>query len=376
MPKRWIRGARAAWAALALAFVLGASERRALAEASPVDAGAADANAQATSETARRLVRAAQERGGSYRAEVGRQLEAMGDVAVPALIEAKGPDFPLDVRRWAVAVLESMNKKIPGEAIQTKDNRLLAEVLRAYGKTRDLDAVGVVFAFANVDRNDVRSAAREAIRQYGDGAISKLRETYTNLKSRPPKDTWSTAELTDELFKLMDGVRLREVYLQLDDALKKASAAGDEPAQLEPLVTQLDQVLARQPLLDRRAEAAPVYARFARALDETDPARALAYYRKAERLDPEGPEKDRVRSAVAYLEAKELATHGVVDVEGFRRAVELDPQNARAQDEIARIEGHERAEKQRARLWLFGGVAGLVFVSAMILFVRVRLRAA
>ena len=307
---------------------------------------------------------------------MGRQLEAMGDVAVPALIEAKGPDFPLDVRRWAVAVLESMNKKIPGEAIQTKDNRLLAEVLRAYGKTRDLDAVGVVFAFANVDRNDVRSAAREAIRQYGDGAISKLRETYTNLKSRPPKDTWSTAELTDELFKLMDGVRLREVYLQLDDALKKASAAGDEPAQLEPLVTQLDQVLARQPLLDRRAEAAPVYARFARALDETDPARALAYYRKAERLDPEGPEKDRVRSAVAYLEAKELATHGVVDVEGFRRAVELDPQNARAQDEIARIEGHERAEKQRARLWLFGGVAGLVFVSAMILFVRVRLRAA
>jgi tetratricopeptide (TPR) repeat protein len=353
--------------ALALILVSAAVSSAPSAHAQPaaqVDAG--------TAETARQLVRAAQERGPGYRAEAGRQLEALGDVAVPALIEAKGPDFPPEMRRWAVAVLEAMNKKIPGEAIQTKDNDLLAQVLLAYGKTRDLDAVGVVFAFANVDRTNVREASREAIRLYGDGAISKLRETYTNMQNRAPSDAWGAPELAKELFKVMDHSRLREVYTLLDDAITKGKQAGDDPAKLAQAAALFDQVLARQPLLDRRAEAVPLYVHYAHSLEDGDAPRALAYYRKAERLGPEGADKDRIASAILYLEAKEAAAHGVIDAEAFRRAAALDPRNEKARAELVRLDADEQAAKARVRHSVMMAVAALIVVSALILFVRPR----
>ena len=36
---------------------------------------------------------------------------------------------------------EAMGKRIPGDAVQTHDNQVLADVLHAYGVIHDLDAV-------------------------------------------------------------------------------------------------------------------------------------------------------------------------------------------------------------------------------------------
>ncbi|WP_394847213.1 hypothetical protein LZC95_07060 [Pendulispora brunnea] len=300
----------------------------------------------------------------SAREEAGRRLQEMGEVAVPALIEAKGRSNPLEVRKWAIAVLEAMNKKVPGEAVTTKDGALLAEVLRAYGKTRDLDALGAVFAFANSDRTPIREASREAIAEYGDAALPKLRETYTNLKSAPPPETWSTAELERELFRLMDHVRLRDLYTLFDEALAKAKA---EP---EAAVSQLDQVFARAPSFERRGEAVPIYVQYAQALESSDPARALDYYRKAERLAPGGSERDRISSAITWLEAHQLAGRGLVDRAALTRAIELDPENAHAKADLARLDEEAQSRARRLRWFVASAAAVIALATAALLFLR------
>ncbi|WP_394836868.1 hypothetical protein LVJ94_08160 [Pendulispora rubella] len=300
----------------------------------------------------------------SAREEAGRRLQEMGEVAVPALIEAKGRSNPLEVRKWAIAVLEAMNKKVPGEAVQTKDGALLAEVLRAYGKARDLDALGAVFAFANSDRTPIREASREAIAQFGDAALPKLRETYTNLKNAPAPETWGAAELERELFRLMDHARLRDLYTLFDEALAKAKS---EP---EAAVSQLDQVFARAPTFERRGEAVPIYVQYAQALAPSDPARALDYYRKAERLAPGGTERDRISSAITWLEAHRLAGRGLVDRAALMRAIELDPENAYAKADLARLDEESQSRSRRLHWFAASAAAVILLATAALLFLR------
>ncbi|WP_394822910.1 hypothetical protein [Pendulispora albinea] len=348
-------------------MVLAAQGARAQGPAPPAsDPGAplavlADAG---TSQAAHRIVATAMANS-AYREEAARLLQELGEVAVPALIEAKGRANPLETRKWAIAVLESMNKKVPGEAVQTKDAALLAEVLRAYGKTRDLDALGAIFAFANSDRTPVREAAREAIVQYGDSALSKLRETYTNLKNGPPPEGWGAPELARELFRLMDHARLRDLYALFDEALAKAK--GDTP---EAAVAALDQVFARAPSFERRGEAVPIYLRYAESLEATDPARALDYYRRAERLSPEGTERNRVTSAIATIEARGLAERGVLDREALRRALELHPDNEKAKAALERLDAEEQSRTHRLRMGIGIGAAIVALLAAILLFLH------
>ncbi len=58
--------------------------------------------------------------------------------------------------------LDVIGKTVPGEAVQTADNQVLADVLRAYGRARDADAARVIVSFANSDRVQVRDAVGRA----------------------------------------------------------------------------------------------------------------------------------------------------------------------------------------------------------------------
>ena len=315
-----------------------------------------------TTPAVRQLVKIAGDHGGVFRPEITRQTRALGDRALPALIETR-KDASADLRHWAYGQLEAMGKRIPGDAVQTHDNQVLADVLRAYGTIHDLDAVPVMLSFVSSDRLVVRSAARESLTAFGSDANWKLREAYSNLTGKSAPDAWTAAEVAKELFAAYDRVRLQEVYGLLEDGLAK-----EKDGKLDEAVAAFDKVLARQPMLDRRAETVPAYLAKAEQIEETDRVTAVALLRKAERLAPEGPRVSQVKAEIAYLEGEDLVARGVPDVEPFKRALVLEPTHAKARAELERMTS--TADDRQTRTRNIAAAAGclLLAVVALLLF--------
>jgi tetratricopeptide (TPR) repeat protein len=300
--------------------------------------------------------------------EVTNEIHALGEKAVAALIESR-KDPSGAVRHYAVAQQEAMQKRLPGEAVQTKSNQVLADVLRAYGLVRDMDAINVILAFVNSDRAQVRAAAREALAAFGQDAIWKLREAYTNLVGKSAPEQWTAAEVARELFAAYDKFRLQEVYSLLEDGLQK-----QREGKLEDAAAAFDKVLARQPLLDRRAEMVPVYVALAQQIEDSDRPRALALFRKALRLDPEGPRVTQIQSEIAYLDGMELLARGIADADAFRRALALDGGNKKAQVELERLESAAQIREERTRKWAAGGAVLALALAGVVLFGGARRR--
>jgi hypothetical protein len=313
-----------------------------------------------TTPAVRQLVLASSDAGGGFKPEIARIVMLLGERAVPALVEGRRD---ADQRAWASNMLDALGKRLPGDAVQTKDNQVLSDVLRAYGMTKDLDAIPVILSFVNSDRAQVRAAAREALAAYGQDAIWKLRESYAALTGKPANDAWTAKELAKELFEAYDKFRLQEVYALLDDGLAKQKAG-----QLEDAASAFDKVLARQPMLDRRADMVPGYLALAQSLEERDRPRALAYLRKALRLDETGPHAAEVESEVLYLEGEDLVARGIADGDIFRRAVTLDPGNARAQAELTRLETQADEKQSRTQRWAAAGAVFALAIAGIVLF--------
>lgn len=316
-----------------------------------------------TTTAARLLVKIAGQSAGAFRAEVTRQLPSLGDAALPALVEARR-DPAYDVRPWAANQLEAMGKRLPSDAVQTKDHQVLAEVLRAYASVKDLDALPVILSFVNADRVQVRTAAREAIGAFDQDAQWKLREAYANVANKPAAEGWTAAETAKELFATYDRMRLQEVYGLLDEGLDKERQGKHDEA-----IAAFDKVLARQPALDRRAEMAPAYLARAQRLAGVDRQAALGALLEAQRLAEGGPNAPRIEAELAYLQGEELASRGVIDVEPFQRALSLDPGHAKARAALDRLEAVSADRAYRVQ-WLAAAAATVVAILlATILFV-------
>jgi hypothetical protein len=309
-----------------------------------------------TTPAARQLVLLASEAGGVLRPELTRQMKAMGDRAVAALIEARR-DPSNETRTWASNLLDTMGRRTPGEAVQVKDNQALADVLGAYAGIKDLDALPVVLSFVSSDRAQVRAAARAATLAYGQDALWKLREAYAALMGDQAPEGISAVDLARKLFDAYDRFRLQEVY-----ALLAKGLAEQKDDKLTAAIADFDEVLARQPMLDRRAEMVPAYVVYGESLEPSDRPAALATLRKALRLDEAGPQSSHVRSEIEYLEGEDLLAHGIADTEPFEQALALDPQNAHARAELDRL--HVETESSRARGWRLAA-AGAVLVLAL-----------
>lgn len=310
-----------------------------------------------TTPAVRQLVKIAGDHNGAFRPEVTRQIKALGDRAVPALLETKKGASP-DVRQWAYTQLEGMGKRIAGDAVQTKDNQVLADVLHAFGLIRDLDSVPVVLSFVNADREKIRATARETIGMFGQDAIWKLREAYENVTGKPAPDGWTTADVSRELFAAYDRLRLQEVYGLLDQGL-----ADEKQGKLDEAVAAFDRVLARTPMLDRRVEMISAYVAHAQAREDADPAGATSTLRKALRLAPEGPRASQINAELAYLEGMQLLGRGIKDPETFKRALALDPGHAKARVELDRLETVHAEREDRTRLF---GMASAFFLALVL----------
>ncbi len=308
------------------------------------------------------MARFAPDRGWLLQIEVSRRIRALGDHAIAGLLLARRE---AGLRHFATTALETMGKRVAGDAVQTKDDQVLIDVLTAFGTMKDPDGLGVVFSFVTSDRPRVQKAAQASVEMYGDQALPRLRDAYANLKGKPAPSEWPAARLSAELWSALEADRLADVYALVDEGLKE-DAAG----KLDLAVASFDKALAKQPTIERRKEMVPVYVRYAQSLEDAEPDKAAAVYRKAKGLDPGGNHDAQIDGALAYLEGMALVGKGVPDKAPFERALELDPSNEKARAQIAKIDQTSSEHAHKAESYQWAAIAAAAFLALAILFVR------
>lgn len=297
-----------------------------------------------------------------FRFDVARRVRATGDRALPALILAKGGSSP-QLRGWAGAQLEAMGKRVPGDAVQTKSDDVLVEVLTAFGTVHDRDALPVTLAFTSSERKRIRDAARASVLTYDKDALPKLLEVYTSLAGHPPLGEVTAAKVAADLFALQDKQRMADLDALVDLGLQK-QAAGDNAGAVE----QFDRALAREPSLDRRKEMVPAFVARGDSLADSDPIAARQAYEEALTLDPETPRKGIVRGAIALLDAEALRAKGIDDRASWERVLESDPGNAKAREALERMDAAKTERQSRANEWAWGAAAALALICFLVLF--------
>ena len=299
--------------------------------------------------------------GDFLRIDTQRALARLGDRSVAALIEARR--HPAEkIARWAGRQLDMLGRAAPSQAAQIADPELLADVLRAYGRTHDLDAARIVVSFAGSERGQLRTAARQAIGMFGEASHWQLRDAYEDVMGkRAPRD-WSWERTARELFGELDKLRRAEVFERFE-AAEKAQKAGD----LEAMRRAYDDVLVRSPFFERADEMVGGYWEYGKRHADDRPADALLALVHAERLSRNTPAHDRIQSLLLTLEAERLLEQRIVDRALLQRAVELDPDNGRAKKALAELArpvatGDRKLRYYAAASILFAGLLGAAFV--------------
>jgi hypothetical protein len=293
------------------------------------------------------------------------QLEDLGDRAVPALIEARR--HPAEkIAKWSARELDTLGKAIPSETVQTNDLQVLGDVLRAYGRVRDPDAARIVVSFANSERSQIREASRQAIAMFGEVGAWQLRDTYEDVVGKKPPRDWNWERTARELFAEFDRLRSAEVSKLYD-----AGVAAREHGDLEAMRKAFDQVLTRSPDYPKQAELGAAYLDYAQKSAQKNAPDVLSALRRAERLGKGSETEKAALSLRLTLEAEALAKSGIADRTLLARALEADPKNSRAENELSRFQ-HGEIKPDDSSRFLAAGAIGLVALGgiAFVLFRR------
>jgi hypothetical protein len=136
------------------------------------------------------LLDAAYVHDGTFRDEVGRAIDAIGDDAIPHLLrESIPPDgaeegtVPERRAAYATHCLDRMDRLHPGRALEAvaDDRMLLADVLHAYALVREGEAAPLILAYVDADAPGVRQAARAAFEAYVNGPTPQIRRKSIRL---------------------------------------------------------------------------------------------------------------------------------------------------------------------------------------------------
>lgn len=321
--------------------------------------------APGTVDGARELIVAYARFGEFVRVEVQQRLSDMKDRSVAALVEARR--HPAEkIARWAALRLDQLGKAIPGETARTDDYDALADILRAYGRIRDPDAARIIVSFANSERIQLRLAARQAIAMLGPVGMWQLRDAYEDVVGRRPRRDWTWDRTARELFGEFDRLRLARVFGTFTEGMRSLQT-GD----LEAMGRAFDVVLTKDPLFERRSQMAPGYFRLAQQLADRNPEAALQALIRVERLAPEPKLANSARSLDMTLRVAQNARRGVVDIDQLGRAAELDPQNSRAVDLLAKAQfGASRAQTVAIRWVSSAVIAGFGLVAVLFVLLR------
>jgi hypothetical protein len=288
---------------------------------------------------------------------------------LPALIEIRRPTE--DQRLFIRQMREAIRCVTPGQSVQTRDNALLAEILRAWGSVRQQDAMAVIASFVNSDRVQVREAARWAIAQFGRDALHTLRNVYETYVGEDPNPQWGWERVARELYAAYDRRKNEEVRAALDAGLAAAREGRNEE-----MLQRFQWVLARHPLFERRTEMVEPLVRYAQQLERTDGTRAAMLYRMALRVDPEGARASSIRASILFLEAERALARGVADPELYRAALVADPSHERARAQLEAVAQVEvlRARRRRRAIGAVGLLA-LALAGAGVLYHESKKRA-
>ncbi len=291
------------------------------------------------------------------------QLAKLDEKAIAALIETRRHPAR-KIATWADRQLDALGKAIPSEVVQTDDPEVLADILRAYGRVRDPDAARLVISFANTERAQVREAARQGVAMLGEVANWQLRDTYENIVGKKPPRDWSWKRTARELFGEFDRLRLARVF-RLFESGKAAYKQGN----LLEMCKAYDRVLAENPMFERRDEMVPGYVDFARAAKPEQLAEARLALARAARLSRDPDELHRIQSLQLTLEGERLLQTGLADQTLFRRALDLDAENARAQQRLESIERGEPSKTQKTfnRYGAAGIIGAVALVSILVI---------
>jgi hypothetical protein len=314
----------------------------------------------ATTPAARGIVDVYVRFGDFLRIDTQKALARLGDRAVPALIEARKHQAE-KIARWAGRQLDALGRAAPSQAVQIPDPAVLADVFRAYGRTRDLDAARIIISFAGSERAQLREASRQAIALFGESGHWQLRDAYEDVVGKRAARDWTWERTARELFGELD--RLRRVELSdRFEAGQKALAAGD----LDAMRAAYDEVLARVPFFERADEMVGGYWDFGQKHADDRREDAIAALYRAERLSRGKPHHDRIESLLLTLNAERLAETGVADRNLLRRALELDPGNTRARTRMTELSLAKPTAQGNLRYALAGGFAGLGLLGVLL----------
>ncbi|HLT37822.1 MAG TPA: hypothetical protein VK034_16135 [Enhygromyxa sp.] len=136
------------------------------------------------------LLDAAYVHDGTFRDEVGRAIDALGNPAIPHLMRESttgqaAKQDSVEARRAAYAryCLDRMDRLHPSRAVAAvaDDRRLLADTLAAFALTREGEAASLLLDWVDADAPGVRQAARESFESYVTGPAPQVRRKSIRL---------------------------------------------------------------------------------------------------------------------------------------------------------------------------------------------------
>jgi tetratricopeptide (TPR) repeat protein len=204
--------------------------------------------------------------------------------------------------------------------VQRLAPRELADVLRAWGRTRAMDAMAVVASYVDAEQRMVRDAAREALESYGQHALWQSREAFRARLGEDADLAWGWRRTLEELVRRLDARR----FARVDEELAEARTAISE-SQLDAAEHSLTALLAHTPDLAHAGVADALHQLADLRLARGEQARARGLYERALRLLPPGADAGAIDARLAYLSAEEALGAGFVDVDAYERAASLDP---------------------------------------------------
>jgi hypothetical protein len=249
--------------------------------------------------------------------------------------------------------------------VQQAQGTTLADILRAYGFTRDPDLAGLLISFAGSSQLIVRNGAREGIAAMGEVAHWPLRDAFERLAGKRPSREWSWERCAREIFRELDRTRLYDVLVSY-----RAGVQAQQRGSLDEMRKRYDDVLAKDPDFQNSEELASGYLAYAHAKAETAPSDALDALRRAQRLTQTQGTREQIESLLYAIEAEQLIAQGIADQILLQRAIELDPNNQRAARALAEITRSNIEAPGGMRRFAAAGVVGLVAALAALFLTR------
>ncbi len=299
---------------------------------------------------------------GAWTQETRRAQARVGTALLPALIELRG-HADAAVRRWARRGIRVLGMRDPVVATAQSDHHLTAQVLRAYANPLDFKALPVITSFLGNDRTEVREAARWSMAQFKQNAIWQLREAYEEAVGRRPEPSWTWKVLSERLYAHLDQPLIERARRSLEKGLS-AQREGDWKA----MERHFARALTFHPAFAGRAQMAPGFAALGAARLKADDLQGAARaYRRALRLAPDSDAAGKWRAQLAFVTSERLLTKGVVDLIGYRKALEHDPAHGGANEAVDRLSGAWGARRRVAKYWARIGAVMLLAVFGLCL---------